>query len=695
MSNQEMMATGDRIFQLDSLTASRIAAGEVVERPVSVVKELVENAIDAGARRIGINLETDTDAGCIAKIEISDDGCGMTKNDMVNAFRRHATSKIRSIEDLDSVLSLGFRGEALPSIASVSRVNVRSRAKGAEVGYQGENRGEQLVITGEIGMPEGTVISISDLFYQTPARRKFLKSLAVELGHVNTLIANMIISAPHIAFTLKVNGRNVLQSAGKGDAAQAILAVYGADTVSRLAAVNFDGTIKVRGYISLPPFSRSNRKYYHFYVNGRLVKSRELSFILEQAYDTLLPEKRYPFAVLYIDIAPEAIDVNVHPAKTEIRFHQLKYVKDELMQALSAALRGDLQVKIPEITAKPIVEPVTPKQPPVKPVVEFKAPQSEPKAAHKQNENSHWKVAESLMGVQDVAPVKPGIAAQIYKDIQAQEEARKKQLFSQTAAPVISPKTVSVVQSLADNKPEPVVLAAPKVEFITTKPVFEQAEIFEQKTENIFSVLRPLGQLGGSYIIATHEADLYIVDQHAAHERLLFERFAKEFEKNTGVADQLAVPLTCELGPLHQEFLFNHLEAVTDFGFVVEYLGDMSFVLRAVPLWYSRAQENTNLRRSDIFTMSTLDFFLAMLDKIIEQAEAGGGTIDISALNQEELFTAACKTAVKANAYLTTADINWLFAELAKAEKPQTCPHGRPTVIKVTDAEIRKRFLRT
>ena len=699
MTNQDNKSNLDRIQVLDSLTASQIAAGEVVERPVSVVKELVENAIDAGASRIDIRIETDATSDCVSKIEISDNGCGMSKNDMVNAFRRHATSKIRSISDLDSIHSLGFRGEALPSIASVSRIKLRSRARGAQTGWQGENHGEQLVITQEIGMPEGTTISVSDLFYQTPARRKFLKSAVVELGHISALVGNLILSAPEVAFSLKVNNRVVLHSAGKGSLTQAVIAVYGAETAAHLAKVEYADLINVRGFVSVPPFARSSRKYYHFFVNGRLVKSRELGIILETAYATLLPEKRYPFAVLYIDIDPAAIDINVHPAKTEIRFRQLALVKDQLLQALDQALKSELTVKQ---TAEPIVKTSLNLTIKFQPEPEDKhrigdiaatAPKSEqvakpvqPSILEKSDrtlhlpENSHWQVAESLMGLHKRPESSNSISAQIYQTMVESEPTANVDRNSESLQ---SEKQKDCAQNNTS-----------RVDFAANKLQAEQTELF-QAPDNIFAVLQPLGQLGGSYIIATYDQDLYIVDQHAAHERLLYERFAQEFEESAGIADMLAVPLTCELGPLQKELLFNHLEAITDFGFVVEYLGDDSFVLRAVPLWYSKAQDNDNLRRSDIFKQSTIEFFLNILDCIIEHADSDGGKIRISSLNQEELFTAACKNAIKANAFLTAADMNWLFAQLALADKPQTCPHGRPTLIKITDAEIRRRFLRS
>lgn len=725
-----------RIHILDSETANQIAAGEVVERPVSVVKELVENAIDAGARRITVSIEQNPAEDCIKKIQVIDDGMGMSRADLETAFYRHATSKIQKISDLDKVVSLGFRGEALPSIASVSKVSVQSRAAARLSGYMGQVVDGQMVITGESGMPPGTKITVEDLFYHTPARKKFLKSMAVEQGKITKLLGDFILSAPEIAFILKVDGRTVLHSSGNGDLRQAVLAVYGAANLANLAPVRYaQEGIVVDGLVSRPPFSRSNRKYYHFFVNGRLVKSRDLSTILELAYETLLPERRYPMAILYLRLDPASIDVNVHPAKTEIRFHRLAAVKEVLLAAVKEALA-------PKIAVEPQKTVAVPKK-------AVSRVQENLKDLEIQGENGKTFRLGELFQFAENDALPASEMTQMWR--QTREEAEEVPLTRKAAeseqsafAPKVDMKaspqsefTSKLFERLVQGgkaDEEESVFSMEKTDEIpnpfeiyneylgyydeeTTTPrsnplaglgaLFqigalpgkqpveaEQAELFPQE-ENLFRALRPLGQLNASYVIAVYGEDLYIIDQHAAHERILYETFAHDFEQHQNAVSLLAVPVSVELGNLSKELLLQNLEAVTDFGFVVEYLGDSTFVLRGVPLWFAQSKDNENVRRSEHFRQSAEEFFLDMMDRIVGNAHGEENAVSKTALNKEELFTMACKNAVKANDVLTDADIHWLLSALATAEHPQTCPHGRPTVIRISNGEIRKRFMRS
>ena len=762
-----------RINVLDTETSNQIAAGEVVERPVSVVKELVENSIDAGAMRISINIFRNQKEDFISRIEISDDGIGMSKKDLETAFLRHATSKIKKIEDLNTVLSLGFRGEALPSIASVSRVSIQSRSIESVSGFAGKVVDGNMVITGESGMPVGTKIVVDDLFYNTPARKKFLKSAAVEQGHITKLVSNMILSSPEIAFILKVDGRTVLHSAGSGNLEQAVMSVYGAENVSHLVPVDYQGEkLKINGLISKPPFSRSNRNYYHFFVNGRLVKSRELSYILDLAYDTLLPEKRYPMGILYINVSPKTIDVNVHPAKTEIRFRNWNDVKDAVLEAVKDALTPKVKIEPTVITPKQdnaeqaekkVISSLNDleiksesgktfkfsdlftfgndKKETVKEVSEKKdktqgklnedwkqlfnddmgvsakaaEPASDPTnseldmSASKQSEFT-TKLFEMLVGIKpntDEEPVnnkpvesKPVIEEkksdkpkeipnpyQIYNEYLGYYDDDEKTENTNDNSPLSALNGLFNLGSMLSAEKETDKEKAEKIDAV-------QESLFGDDV-NLFEAMRPMGQLNSSYIIGAVGEDLYIIDQHAAHERILYEEFCREYNNNGNDVSMLAVPVTMELGDLTKELLLNNLEAVTDFGFVVEYLGDSTFVLRGVPHWFASSKDNDNVRRSDNFYQSAEEFFQDIMEKIVGNAHGEDNKLSFSDLNKEELFTMACKNAVKANWRLTQSDINWLLQQLAKAERPQTCPHGRPTVIKISDAEIRKRFMRS
>lgn len=777
-----------RINILDTETSNQIAAGEVVERPVSVVKELVENSIDAGAMRISVSVFRNRQEDCIGRIEISDDGIGMSKKDLETAFFRHATSKISKIEDLDTVLSLGFRGEALPSIASVSHVSVQSRSIEALSGYEGKVIEGKMVINGELGMPVGTKITVEDLFYNTPARKKFLKSAAVEQSHIAKLIANMILSSPEIAFVLKVDGRTVLHSAGSGSVKQAVMSVYGAENVSNLAVVDYNNdNLKIEGLVSKPPFSRSNRNYYHFFVNGRLVKSRELSYILDLAYDTLLPEKRYPMAILYIHVSPKTVDVNVHPAKTEIRFRNRNDIKDAVLSAVKVALMPTVKPSIHNSSVSVDKTSQTNAEKAKLNVINslqnleiksesgktfkfadlftFDNKQEEELEKRKsvdikKDDNVDFQTKEKLnedwknlfddnlsITVKAAEPSADPTSAELDMSASKQsdfssklfemlvginaESTDKTEAKKTTEAEDKSEKNVSHSNEIPnpyqiyneylgyydeddnsenDNKKQensPLsalnglfnigsMLSADKnkTKPQTEKTVAVQNTLFDDDV-NLFEAIRPMGQLNSSYIIGSYGEDLYIIDQHAAHERILYEEFCKEYNKNKNQTAMLAVPSTMELGDLAKELLLNNLEAVTDFGFIVEYLGDSTFVLRGVPYWFSIGKNNENVRRSDNFRQSAEEFFLDITEKIVSNAQGEDNKLSFSDLNKEELFTMACKNAVKANSYLTQSDINWLLRQLAKAEKPLTCPHGRPTVIKISDDEIRKRFMRS
>lgn len=760
------MEKNSRIAILDTETSNQIAAGEVVERPVSVVKELVENSIDAGARRININITKNLTEDCISGIEVVDNGIGMSRADLETAFYRHATSKIRKIDDLNTALSLGFRGEALPSIASVSKVSVQSRGIEAMSGYVGQVVDGEMVIADEMGMPVGTKITVRDLFYNTPARKKFLKSAAVEQGHITRLVGNMILSSPEIAFGLKVDGRTVLHSFGSGDIRQAAVSVYGAGNVANLLPVVYQaGKIRIEGLVSKPPFSRSNRNHYHFFVNGRLVKSRELTGILDLAYDTLLPERRYPMVILYINLPPAAIDVNVHPAKTEIRFHNLTAVKDAALAAVKAALAPKAQMQtqnknsdITKTAEGSVMNGLQNLEIQSESGKTFKLSDLFDFGGKTKPDNCESKSADNnaAAAASDALPI------EAYRQMMLEEDAGTAQRAAESAPdPTSDELDMSVSKqsdftsklfemlvsggddekdSLADERngetakpnsdeiPNPFEiyneylgynddapadhkkdnpLAALNGLFNlgaafsgegqsadNQRPDAVQEELFASEV-NIFEAMRPMGQLNASYIIASLGEDLYIIDQHAAHERILYEEFCREYDSRQNEVAMLATPVTMELGDLAKEMLLNNLEAVTDFGFMVEYFGDSTFILRGVPYWFSCGKDNENVRRSDNFHQSAEDFFLDIMDRIVDNAQGESNRLNFSALNKEELFTMACKSAVKANWRLSQGEIAWLLQNLAAAEKPQTCPHGRPTVIKISDAEIRNRFMRS
>ncbi len=762
------------IRQLDELTASQIAAGEVVERPVSVVKELVENAIDAGAGRITVRLTADEDLQYIDEIQVVDDGCGMLAVDLQRAFGRHATSKLAGADELSTVRTLGFRGEALPSIAAVSRVEIASTARGEIAGYAVLAADGKVTDLGETALAEGTRVTVRNLFYNTPARKKFLKAYATETGYISKLVGDLILSRPDIAFALEIDGRKVLRSPGGGSvikADKAVMSVYGAEVLAALRPVAYcRGEVSVDGFVSMPPFARSSRRYYHFFVNGRLVKSAELNSIVDTAYLSLLPENKHPLVALYITLPTQTVDVNVHPAKTEIRFHQLAVVREAVLQAVRQALALKAPEKAAEVPVeKPVEQPKTSKPQPAADGLQLimsilsghKAEQEQADASHLppafapavenvvENE-APLKVAEDNLSWSDELVIEPSVAYQPPKqteitekdgdnmqnntqnienktekqqnvpksNINSTENHIEEKLAEGKAAELdltkLSGAELTSILGKQDEKPDmatkffqSLLATAPghKVEYsrddgdwlaenfgITYMENYDQPKLFDAET-NLFLAMKPLGQLNNSYIIAALNEDLYIIDQHAAHERILFEEFALSFGIDSRETSLLAVPVRVDVGDLHTELLLNNINRLADFGFVLEYFGGSSFVVRGVPLWYVRGSESINQRKSKIYDNDVAGFFLDVFDMLLESGD--DEVLDIARLNSVELFTKACKSAIKANARLNNQEITWLLYNLSECEKPQTCPHGRPTFFKLTDEEIRRRFMRS
>lgn len=689
------------IKQLDSLTASQIAAGEVVERPVSVVKELLENAIDAAASRIEVQLTADDELSQIAEIRVIDNGRGILPVDLPLAFGRHATSKLSSAADLDSVHTLGFRGEALPSIAAVSRVEICSCAQGENCAWQVKAADGNVSQPQEAALAQGTRVIVRDLFYNTPARKKFLKSYATETGAISRLVGDFILSRPDIAFSLQIDGRQVLRSSGApgqtaASPSKAVLAVYGAQVLAELKAVNHAcGEVSVSGFASMPPFARSSRRYYHFFVNGRLTKSPELNAIIDDAYQSLLPEKRYPLVILHLQLPTASIDINVHPAKTEIRFKQLAAVREAVLPAVRLAL---LPKTAPENMPNAAHSPSDIDQTKFEPYNEDFVRNFMSNDLLVDDEQNRAAEPSISLGDVELQP-RAGKPAEPLPDLQKMSNAELTNLLGnqQKDEPDFAAK---MFQNLMAGAPGTKVdykrddgewLAENFGVTYLDEPQPEQPSLFAAD-DNLFMALKPLGQLNNSYIIATLNEDLYIIDQHAAHERILYEEFALAYMLDCRESSQLAAPVSVDIGDLQTELLLNNINRLADCGFVLEHFGGSTFVIRAIPLWYVRGAESQHKRKSNIYDNDIKGFFLDILELLLDNNEK---VLDIASLSQQELFTKACKSAIKANEHLNGPEISWLLHNLAECEQPQTCPHGRPIFFKLTDAEIRRRFMRS
>ncbi|ATW24248.1 DNA mismatch repair endonuclease MutL [Candidatus Formimonas warabiya] len=590
-----------KIKILDPLTANQIAAGEVVERPVSVVKELIENAIDAGSTRVKITVWE----GGMKRIQVSDNGCGISPGDLNIAILRHATSKIETVQDLNCLHTLGFRGEALPSIAAVSKLAITSRLQNSSVGYMIQVKDGHSGEISEIGTPVGTEVTVDQLFYNTPARKKFLKTPVTELGQISDLVGRMALSRPDISFALMDEKKVILKSPGNSDLAQAIYAVYGGEIARNMKEISHEGFPRISGFVTLPQSTRSSRHYYNFFINGRWVKSQELASSLEEAYHTRIPDKRFPVAVIHLVLDPELFDVNVHPAKLEIKFKDISPIKEALLRSVQSVFAVPSN-SIPQIYAPPV---------------------------------NHKKLPE--------AP------KQVYDQITLIEET----------------KDAHHPYSFADQE-----AAVPKVSEI---PSEKYPEEFKEIAAPFFSSLKILGQLEGTYIIASGDEGLYIIDQHAAHERIRYEKIKKIFSEQPSATNILAVPIPVELTHQQAGWLIEHILHLTDLGFVLEHFGDHTFLLRGVPRWHLEGNSH--------------ELLLDILEKLGNDKEF----FTNDTLMEEKLFSLACKSSVKANRYLTESDIRFLLQHLDSVDNPLSCPHGRPVLIKLTHAEIKRRFFRT
>lgn len=602
---------------LDDTSINQIAAGEVIERPASVVKELVENSLDAGARRIEVEIE----AGGVGKIRVSDDGCGMSEADVRLAVLRHATSKIRSADELVTVSSLGFRGEALPSIASVSRFSLFSRQIDAELGTRIDLEGGQVLSVEECGSEIGTMVLVRELFYNTPVRLKFMKTAAAESSHVHEAIVRQALSRPEVSFRLVNNGRTTLHTPGTGRLADVLLALYGPDTVREMFAVDYtdeDAKVHIYGYAAKPTLRKGSRQWQSFSVNRRVIGSRMLNRAVDTAYQTLLPQGAYPLVALQIEIPPERVDVNVHPQKAEVKFQDDRVV----FRAIQAALKSQLISPESPAEVAAAFQPVQ-YQPRIQPayVQETLPMHSTSESWPRDSVSAARAVTEDVR--LNVAPCKPGQSADEFSVAETDAEAE---------APA--------------QKQEPVVAGR---------------------------WLQALAQYSRCYILATDGDSLYIVDQHAAHERILFDLLARR--QNPSSFQTLLVPMVLDLDPMEVNAAETYTAELAGLGFNYDWLGPSSIRIAELPVHIPQAEAVTLLRQ-------ILSSALALK------------VPDAESFRQLWIETAACHMAIRAGQSLNQPQMQALLDELGNSERPYTCPHGRPTVVRFTTTDLARLFKR-
>lgn len=611
-----------KIQQLPERLANKIAAGEVVERPASVVKELIENSIDANSTVIKIELK---EAG-LTQIKVTDNGDGISKEDCKRAFLRHATSKISFDADLFHIHSLGFRGEALASIASVSKVMIKS-SMGDEAGTKLYLDAGKIIKETKSDARKGTEITVDNLFFNTPARLKYLKTIHTELSHITDLIYRYALAHPQIRFEVFHNGKSIFQSPGSGNLLQVISGIYGMQVAKNMLAINEETLdFKIDGFIAKPEITRSNRRFITLIVNGRYIKSPALSHAIIRAYDTLLPIHRYPIVVLSIQLDPILIDVNVHPTKLEIRFSKEK----ELIALIERMIRDVFkkQTLIPTIEEKPksIQEKVKSEQ------EKFVfSPFKEPEI--NQLNNNQQVVAEHI-----------------------KESNHEDQLANDKVTKEYEPEEISFLEEDSSGNNNKI-------------------EEYENKQERV-PPMYPIGQLQGTYILAQNENGFYMVDQHAAQERIKYEYYKEQLAKpNETEQQQLLFPLTFEFTTIEKTFIENNYDQLQQIGLFLEPFGNNTYAVRAFPGWFPKGQEEEVIRD--------------LVEQIIQK-----GKINIGKLREEVAILMSCKRSIKANHYLTDQDMVRLLEDLRKTNDPFTCPHGRPVIIHFTYYEIEKMFKR-
>ena len=637
-----------KIQVLDQVTIDKIAAGEVVERPASVVKELVENAIDAKAAAVTVEVKE----GGISFMRIADNGCGIDREDVPGAFLRHSTSKIRNAEDLEHISSLGFRGEALSSIAAVSQVELITKTPEDSFGTRYMISGGKEEGMEDIGAPDGTTFLVRQLFYNVPARRKFLKTAMTEAGHVSDLMTRMALSHPHISFQFINNGQSKLHTSGNGNLRDVIYHIYGREIAANLINVTYEKNgIRITGYIGAPLISRGNRNFETYFINGRYVKSSIIYKAIEDAYKDFTMQHKYPFTVLHIEVVGEDVDVNVHPTKMEVRFHNQQMVYNSIYEAVDQALHE--KELIPEVTID--VPKAVPKAQ-AKP-----EPKEQPKEVIQPEVNKSAKVQpEKASGERDLDYFMEQMKKRVMSYHQQNSSAEVKGK-SEIFKPQVQVDRVkeAAASYRAKQSPEQMTL-------------FDGKLLDKEKRANY----KIIGQVFDTYWLVEFDNSLYIIDQHAAHERVLYEKTLREMKTREFTSQMISPPVILNLTMQEAQLLRAYMDQFTRIGFEFEEFGQDSYAVRSVP--------------ANLFSIAKKELLMEMIDSLSEEVHRRQS----SELLDEKIASMSCKAAVKGNMRLSAQEVDALIVELLKLDNPYHCPHGRPTIISMSKRELEKKFKR-
>jgi len=653
-----------QIALLSQETIDKIAAGEVIERPSSVVKELVENAIDAGSSAVTVEIKE----GGISFIRISDNGCGIEREQIPLAFLRHSTSKIKSVEDLFTVTSLGFRGEALSSIAAVSQVELITKTNGDFTGSRYLIEGSKEVSLEEIGAPDGTTFIIRNLFYNTPARKKFLKSAQTEGTYIHELMQRMILSHPDVAFKFIMNNQVKLQSSGNGNIKDIIYHLYGRDITKALLPIAHESELfKVSGFIGKPMISRGNRGYELYFVNGRFIRSQILSKAIEDAFKPFLMQHQYPFTVLYFEIDSSLLDVNVHPTKMELRFSNQQELYREVQSILSAALvHRDIIPEVPVDTPKknemevPKIEKVMPEPFEQKRLEEIR------KAVRKDSPYEIKYPVSRPMGTGSVSSAAQEKLLDTIKSMPPEDMMEER--IQKEPLPEQSKKETE--KELAK---EAYVLREEETYGAKPEGSYEQGSFLKEEE---MAKQKIIGQLFDTYWLVEYNDRLFIVDQHAAHEKVMYEKLKKQFEKKEFTSQAISPPIVITLSMREAEVLERFKEQFTKLGFEIEHFGGAEYSICGVP--------------GNLYRLNTRDVLIEMLDELTDGISERATTDVIL----DKIASMSCKAAVKGSQRLSLPEMEQLMKDLMQLDNPYNCPHGRPTIIAMSKYEIEKKFKR-
>lgn len=647
----------NKIQILENNLINKIAAGEVIERPASIVKELIENSLDAKAKNIKIEIKN----GGIDYIKIQDDGIGIEKDQIKTAFLRHATSKLTKIDDLDSILTLGFRGEALSSIASISRVEMITKTKNCEVGSKIVVEGGNIISESEVATLEGTIFTIRDIFFNTPARRKFLKKNSVEGGHISDIINKLALGHKDVSFSYINNGLEILKTYADNNIKNTALQVYGKSISEKLLPLNTkkDGFI-LEGLVGLPSISRGNRSYANFFINGRYIKSKIVSSAIEDSYDGKLMTGKFPVFIINLSVPENTVDVNVHPTKLEVRFENETFIYDFIRSSVTECLSKEILIPTADIK-KPKFSNVS-------------SSQSEVYTVEKQPslyENSESTYLEKLL-VEDEQEYNFG-----NKKIKLSEILKANMEYSNCDNMFYNMKPLESEISLNEVSPAELPIKTNQIsedkQNIKILDIKKDISQTKNTRDIFFKNYTIVGQIFSTYWIVEQKNEIYLIDQHSAHERIIYDKLYEKYKSSNVSSQKLLVPMIFNVSPLEKVTIQENLDLFKVLGFEIEDFGLDTYAIRSVPFIFN----------GDV----SPSYFVDILDAISEKSISS-----IYDLKVEKIILISCKKAVKANDTLSKLEAKALIDEMLKSENPFHCPHGRPTITKLTKSEIEKMF---